>query len=133
MLTYLQIENLPIPPTINSAYVNLNRSGFKGRCKSSKYILFDLAFRRSIFGTKRPQIPVDAKIELHLEFCFQSKNLYTKDNRIKRNDVSNRIKIIEDSLAAYFGFNDCQVFKVIAEKKSIPDNLPECCNATIIF
>jgi len=55
-------------------------------------------------------------LELKLKFYFQHQDLYTKKNEVKRLDVTNRIKIIEDQLAQHIGIDDRYFFKVTAEK-----------------
>ena len=57
---------------------------------------------------------------LHLVINLHRSRLHTKDGRIKRLDVSNRIKILEDALANWLGFDDSQVWHVSATKKEIP-------------
>jgi len=78
-----------------------------------------VAFKTKFFNWARRN-PVKqletGRYELHLKFYFTFKDLFTKKNEIKRLDVSNRIKLIEDQLAEHLGIDDRYFFKVTAEK-----------------
>ena len=51
-------------------------------------------------------------------FVFKRERLWTKDNRPKKLDASNRIKAASDQLAKFFGIDDKVFFSVSSEKVS---------------
>lgn len=56
------------------------------------------------------------KLCLIVQVYFKKERLFTKDGRIKKLDISNRIKSCEDCLCNSIGIDDSQIFRVVAEK-----------------
>ncbi len=56
------------------------------------------------------------RYRLEFEFKFPAAKLFTKDERYKKLDLSNRIKVAEDAVCEVLGFDDKAVFEVLATK-----------------
>lgn len=97
-----------IPPTINTAY-GRNRSGRRylsaaGKQFKSAVKLHCLKIKESL-----EECPYRLVIEVH-------KPWYTKQGKVCRNDISNRIKIAEDALMEALGLDDRFIFEITAKK-----------------
>lgn len=105
---------LPFPPSVNQLF-----SGKTRRYTSEAYKAFKWEFdlwsnQRSI----RFMLPTTKKflaqeiektngiIDIEFEFYFDRSTIITKQNKPKRNDTSNRIKGIEDSITELIGIDD---------------------------
>ena len=110
---------LPMPPTINKAYIT-TRSGrrilstegkaYKQQVKVKVGLLADL---KSI-GIA--DTPVRLEIDLYLPVLNKGWSMGKTKSRYKRVDVSNRVKLIEDAFFESIGVDDSQVFVLIVRK-----------------
>jgi Holliday junction resolvase RusA-like endonuclease len=105
--------DMPVPPSENSAYLNLPG---RGRCPSKTlrdykdkihvWSMQNHAFiqylRRELHGAE--VLKVDFTLALHY------KSLYTKDFRVKRLDATNRIKCCFDCLSDILAIDDRHFF-----------------------
>lgn len=115
LIVFLKIENLP-PLSLNSIYPT-SRSGHRFLSDEGR------VFKDTIM-TALANYVIENKFEDYqgfkfhcsLEICFGFSELYFKNGGIKRNDVSNYIKPIEDAIAEFFGYDDAYNFEVIARK-----------------
>lgn len=120
----MKFEDLPMPPSINSAYVNGPHGRFKSRQATEWTMQFNRAMLRYRSLVADSRIEIKEKIaqgyflSLHLDFFFPHKKLISKDGKVKRLDPSNRIKLIEDALCNMLGFDDCYIFEIKARKLS---------------
>lgn len=55
---------------------------------------------------------------IHCDFYFPHEKLFTKDGRLKKLDVSNRLKALHDCVAEALGVDDC-VFTEISATKAV--------------
>lgn len=113
------IRALPMPPSVNSMYVNNQKTG--GRFPSREAKLFKLECAATLKYTQlAPGVTLLLKarpLALSLEFFWPASKLTTKDGRPKRIDVSNRIKGIEDAICDGLDFDDSQFVRVHAVKR----------------
>lgn len=54
---------------------------------------------------------------LIIEMWMKRERIYCKNGKIKKMDVSNRIKPLEDAISDLIGIDDSQFFRVVAVKK----------------
>lgn len=116
----IKLVNLPIPVSTNQLYKN--RIG--GRCKTDKYKEYEIEFSNwALFFRKQVKEAMDTLIKddycelsLKLTYYIPRSRLYTRAGSIKRYDLSNRVKAIEDKLFAVLGWDDSCVFKLVLEK-----------------
>lgn len=114
-----------IPPSVNKLY--FSRQGRRilsseGRAWKNRFVQ-----QRGGLSIQECEIDVEPDDEfcLELTFFFPREKIYAKgwgkDKRckspFKRMDVSNLIKLAEDSLSELLGLDDRANFKVIAEKR----------------
>lgn len=122
--------NLPMSISINQAYKNI---GFRGRAKSQKYNdyiaefnAWAILYRRDLTSCrellKKRKI---GNIHLYLDFYFETDQLYTKKRKLKKLDVSNRLKVVEDLLCEYLGIDDSEIM-LIQGRKIETSGSPHC-------
>lgn len=120
-----KMQNLPMPPSLNNSYMNVRGVG---RVATKELINFRTALRVWEFDKKDVNAYLASKlrdrvIRVDLKFYFAKKSVITKLNSVKKNDVSNRIKAIEDGLCSIFDTDDKYVFTIAAHKMlSCDDN-----------
>jgi len=113
--------SLPLPPSLNHAYVNIAR----GRKKSAAAVFFEIAARGLIGDAMalRPLAslanePLVLRVEIEID-AIENKGWSSgkSKTRYKRLDVSNRIKLVEDVLCSMLGIDDSQFMSVTAVKR----------------
>tara|TARA_Y100000816_G_C26007558_1_gene526634 strand:- start:580 stop:1059 length:480 start_codon:yes stop_codon:yes gene_type:complete len=120
----VSIRNLPMPPSVNKAYMSIGR----GRRALS---IEGKTYKRSVIDSLIPHVASDKiltsfvkpdlPLSLHIHLFF--KDIENKGwpkkakTRYKRLDVSNRIKLLEDALFECLGVDDCNVFEVTVVKE----------------
>ena len=113
---------VPVPPSLNNAYTRGHGHGRRvltaqGRdykatvaelllCRAQPSGGFELAIGRE-----------DARIGLALRLYFPNR---------QRRDISNCVKLLEDSLAETLGFDDCRVDRLLVERTGIDKTNPRC-------
>lgn len=127
------LAGIPVPPTDNQQYKNIIRKsksskiGYKSlRVKSDAAVKYKKQFSdwslvnmQSIIKARKVVALWKGTIELQLYVAMEEKKLLTLDNRLKRNDASNRDKNLQDCLAGALliddtRFNVTRVEKVVA-------------------
>ena len=122
------ITGLPMPPSANALYRNVNRRFGKGsgRVKTNEYKIFESKIKQWAWQNpdqftlartfiKQVQSRGDL-IRLDLTFFFERSRIITKDQRPKRLDTSNRLKAMHDALANMLGFDDCLIWSGAFDK-----------------
>lgn len=104
----LTIEVLSIPPTINTAY---SRGSHGKRFLSKK----GKAFKSEVEIAAKKFYGTLGRSYYRLTIIVQCRWL-TKDGRVLKKDISNRIKIAEDGIAKALGVDDARFFEVRALK-----------------
>ena len=113
-----------IPPTVNSLY-GYNPK-IKRRYKEKHAYEFEKEFisylnlfysiKKKEFNKKISNKEVFLNVDYQL-FCKYDR-IYTKKNKIKKFDISNRTKVLEDALFKWIGLDDKYCFKYSHEKIS---------------
>jgi Holliday junction resolvase RusA-like endonuclease len=112
------LYSLPIPPSVNRAYRNVPGVGrvASKELRAYKDEMQIWGFKNQVELQRiRPKIE-GRIISLDFSYYLLEKSIFTKAHVPKRYDVSNRIKIIEDSLCELLLVDDKFVFYVSAEK-----------------
>ena len=109
------LKGVPMPISINAAYENATVPGQRGRRKTKAYRdyatrvehwrLENLAQVNSI-RKQISQLSHDMVFRMEYAFWFKESSIITKAGHAKRNDTSNRIKVLEDALAPILGIDD---------------------------
>lgn len=113
--------NMPMSPSLNHAYKTVGNR----RIKSQELCSYQAEMMR--WGLTRIkelrkiraliELSENKKLRLELIFFFPQEKLYTKSGNVKKLDVSNRIKAIEDAFFKLIDIDDRFVFQVVAEKR----------------
>lgn len=104
---------LPLPPTLNHLFATDFKSG--RRFKSKEYKEWIDKAEAAIIENNR-KWKCEGTEEVRLELYMYS-NWYTLKKKIRKKDLSNRIKAIEDKLCDIIeGFDDKQIFELFAKK-----------------
>jgi len=127
----VSLNQMPMCPSINQAYKTILINRTIRRCASKALNEFKKEFKDWVKKNPATVSTARASLEGHenalrltLWFYFPHDRIFTKKNAVKRLDVSNRVKIIEDSLCEALGFDDrvffnINIFKVQSEKECI--------------
>jgi Holliday junction resolvase RusA-like endonuclease len=116
-----------LPPSSNKIYVTIPR---KGRFLSKEAQVFRANAMREIQQGGRLvllQLKENIPYELQLIIFFEmveNKGFHEGKARqlFKRMDLSNRVKLIEDTVSDALALDDCHNFRVILEKQCDPKN-----------
>lgn len=120
----IKLNLIPFPPSVNSAYAHFrDRSGTIRRCKSpavldwnGKFYAWELVNRHEVRNAKNLLQTLNGLIGMKFAFRMSKQRLFTLKGTPKKLDLSNHIKILEDSITGLLGFDDSLVFKLEAEK-----------------
>lgn len=114
-----------LPPSSNNIYVR-HPSG-KGRVLSGKARRFKIRAMQAVQEGARvalmklqPNVPYALHLAIFFEQVENKASRY--GHRYKKMDLSNRIKLIEDTIAEAVGLDDCHNFQTVMEKHCDPDN-----------
>jgi len=129
---------LPLPPTSNNIYINNPRGG---RTKSTQARAWQTRAVRSIHEQCKLgiQSEFDENLMYWLEICFYFSAIENKGwheryvkgvkkgqrkakSKWKRIDLSNRVKLLEDTVKMVTGVDDCATFVVLLSKEVDPKN-----------
>lgn len=110
----LKIDNVPMPPSVNALYFTKGNRRIlttEGRIykDSIKEIMANIA------ATQRSHDITLENISLGVSYDFFFKNIESKSwkagksaNRFRKNDISNRVKVLEDGIVEGLGIDDTQ-------------------------
>lgn len=128
------IHDLPIPPSSNNQYMIVKRGRkmlhvpskelTEYKLKMNNISILDPDFK-SFKDTIRGWVERGYVLEIRAQFYFKHNRIFTKDSRVKKMDVSNRIKALHDSLSAILGVDDSFFFQIFAEKICCDPDLEE--------
>lgn len=111
----IYLKDIPMPPSMNHAYLTRIIHGKPIRVKTPKVRAWEKEFLAWCLCHNGPGLQItlcsSSKLIVVCDFYFKKSDIYTKSGEFKRNDVSNRIKLLHDSVADLFGFDDCQIFE----------------------
>lgn len=120
------LEYPDLPPSINAVYKINRKSGVMYMCKEAKAFKEEFEkFARNNWIELIHKFDPKLIYRVDYEFTFPQQEVlnekYGQDKRIKspykKVDLDNRIKLLMDSLAFVFGFNDSHIFEIFAQKK----------------
>jgi Holliday junction resolvase RusA-like endonuclease len=110
---------MPVPPSVNNCYMPLPNGG---RCRNKLYKDFAKKFDdwavinyQSVNRVKK-MIKPWRKVGLVLTFSLPESKIYTKTGTIKKYDISNRIKVIEDAISNLICLDDSNFWEIKAIK-----------------
>lgn len=121
----IMIPDFPLPPSMNELYSNVPGVGRVATKELKEYRntvakwSFANAKYRQLFEKIRDEEWNDAQIfKIDTYFIFKHSRIWTKDNKPKRLDASNRIKACHDYLCDFLGIDDKQIWNCSVEKVS---------------
>lgn len=113
-----------LPPSSNTIYIAHPKG--KGRILSSQARTFKIKAMRTIqqegrvaFLDFKPNVPYELRISVFFDQIEYVKS--SKGSRYKRIDLSNQIKLIEDTVAEATGIGDEHNFRLILDKHCDPE------------
>ena len=114
-----------LPPSSNNIYVQ-HPTG-KGRVLSSKARTFKIRAMQTLQTEGKTALKIlerNVPYELRLDIFFEQveNKQSTKGNRYKKIDLSNRVKLIEDTVSEAIGLDDCHNFRQVLMKHCDPNN-----------
>lgn len=131
------LKNIPLPPSMNMAYPSAkNGRRFKSKqfkCWEAEFKTWALVHNGAVLNARNylnKQLP-GHYIYIHTQFCWHYANILTKEGKPKRNDTSNRIKMVHDALAALLWLDDSYFFDGSFTKRLT--TVPEHCNAELTW
>jgi Holliday junction resolvase RusA-like endonuclease len=114
-----------LPPSSNQIYVRHPQG--KGRVLSDKARTFKIKAMRAVQKQGRVallQLKQNVPYELTLAIFFEQVEVKSSStgSRYKKIDLSNQVKLIEDTVAKAVGVDDCHNFRLLLEKHCDPEN-----------
>lgn len=98
----------------NSVY-STNRYGFRFLSNEGKTFKFDIQTQMMIAQIPKNELKEGKEKLMRLD-VFAS--WYTKEQKIRKRDLDNTIKLIKDAVCEYLGFDDSEIFKEVIVKKN---------------
>lgn len=122
--TEVVFSNCPMPPSSNHQYASKVIKGrvlhFKTKEVRDWKSEFDTWCLQNMAGIKfAREFVKDKTLGVGCLFFFEQARLYTKTGKLKKLDVSNRIKALHDALAEALHIDDSVFMKIWAEKAMI--------------
>lgn len=116
------IDCLPMPPSLNQA--KTIASGRRFLIKSNVLRDFETicsaslaSFRVSELQQIKKRLQKYKFLTLEITFNFSHEKLFTKKNTVKKLDVTNRVKYVEDIVSKFLEIDDSKYFDVILKKR----------------
>lgn len=121
-------STLPLPPSTNELYSTFVRRGAVNRVPSRALNEFKREMDKWA-AEHREAIEECSKmvhkwlrlglfVRMEIDVFFLQERVFTKEGKAKKNDVSNRIKALEDCLCSHLRFDDKNIFEVVARKRT---------------
>lgn len=99
-----------LPPSVNKLFATVQRQG----TSPIRVLTRDARqLRKMICALTRGQLENTKLYELHVDVFMPA---FTRDGALRRVDLSNRIKFLEDCLCSALGIDDRQFFRVVLTK-----------------
>jgi|688.fasta_scaffold08687_4 Holliday junction resolvase RusA-like endonuclease len=112
--------NLPFPPSVNSLYVTDFRTKRRFKSKEGRQFQTDMHLWALDHIDQIKLFTKGPCYKLRLTFFIAKDKLLTKDDRLKKLDVSNRVKPIEDALCNLLEIDDKDFLEIIIQKTLSP-------------
>lgn len=104
-----------LPPSVNSLY------GIQGGKKVRVFLKSEARQFKERAKLFMPKKEIRENVKLALELSIRG-NWYFKNGSFKKLDLQNLEKILIDSIAEKYGFDDCRVWWKSAEKEQFDDS-----------
>jgi hypothetical protein len=106
-LDFVEFENIPFPPTVNKLYATA-KTGRRFKTKDGKKFDTDIE-GWGLFNKQKIEELKEMDwlfYNLHIAYHCMESDLFTKQNTIKKIDVTNRIKPMLDGISNITGIDD---------------------------
>lgn len=118
------LKNIPMPPSSNHIYSTIYQTGRRAKTRDALQFESDFSKWALVNGYKLGVLKnhlqtfnkKNIKLKFERKFYFLKEKIYYKDGKIKKLDVSNYIKMIDDALAKAINIDDCHIFYGSEEK-----------------
>lgn len=116
------LKGIPLPPTTNLQYSTFVKNGRIMRVKAKDSVAYQKEFyawaslKADDINKAKSLLNETMELKIRANFFFSKDRLYTKKGKIKRLDVSNRVKLLHDCLADVLEIDDSQFFLCIETK-----------------
>ena len=127
---------IPMPPSVNAIYKSIVVGKKLIRCKSKVYYEYDKIIKdwthenfddlKSVKDQIKTLINTGSVLSIDRYFCFHKESLFTKMDTIKRLDVTNRIKVLDDTVMRLFEIDDKYIWFGYEEKVILSPSDDEC-------
>jgi Holliday junction resolvase RusA-like endonuclease len=118
----IRISLAGLPPSSNHAYFNLPRGGrtltTKGRGYKTETSAFVIRFHQNDIRELKRNHPYGLAVKLVFTNLYNETWPAKASSRYKKVDVSNRVKLLEDSLMDAFGLDDSQILDLHLGKRT---------------
>ena len=107
-----------LPPSVNKLFTTVRdpRSGVIKRVLTQQA----RRIRRLVMAMIDRQLNPTGLYELQIDIFM---SCYTKKGKVRRVDLSNRVKFIEDCVCSALGIDDSHIFRVVLNKRDSSDEL----------
>jgi len=140
-----EIRGLPLPPSANGLHKSFVRKGSRKvvRVKSdayNRYIRQMSHWKMNNFKgipglrkwiEKHNQGPEPLRLWVERQFMLHRSTIWTKKNTVKKFDVTNRIKALDDEISKLIGLDDSHIWGGSEEKIETNEEIPQCVNIII--
>lgn len=140
-MTTLEIKGMPMPPSQNQAYANSFNGSGRGRYKTQAYKTYEQEMEywshknNYILDMARrmcSSLQIGEAIQIDATFNFMEHKIITKKNEPKKNDSSNRLKILHDVIAHHLGIDDKYFWDGSFRKRAIKiAGMQDYCDVTL--
>jgi Holliday junction resolvase RusA-like endonuclease len=135
----LNLYHLPIPPSSNNQYILVRRGKKTYHVPSAELLVFrsnvsHYALQtRNVLNEAKKTFTEFKQFQIHCLFTFKRERLFTKQNTVKKLDVSNRLKALHDEVSRIIGIDDSQFFEISATKRPLEpfEGAEECVKVTL--
>lgn len=106
----------PVPPSVNAIWhtVKDHRTGRNKRVLTAKARDYRKMVKNTVRGTIGDE---PTRLSLHMTFALDA---FTQKGTIRKVDLTNRIKFLEDCLCEALGYDDSRHWRVTLEKLDVP-------------
>jgi Holliday junction resolvase RusA-like endonuclease len=137
----MRLINIPMPPSSNNIYGQYEAYGETRRVKSDGFRRWEKAFSDWCLEHHTALVAARAElsrlrpgqyIEVRAQFDFRRESILTREGKPKRNDTSNRLKVLHDAIAGALRKDDSLFFDGSFSKRVLTERLaPEVCHVEL--
>lgn len=138
-MSMIVLNGFPMPPSANALHKPIGGRSIKSRT----YRLYDDAVNawclvngRNLFKPRTDLLAkmlLNPKMRLCIQatFHFERSRIYCKDDQVKQNDTSNRLKALHDAVARALRIDDKYFWSGSFDKNDVDSNADECVTVKI--